>query len=166
MRELNESIRTFREAARHLWNSAFRTGADWDARDRFSTVCAELFDAVVLAPAGTRGVRLPPMNEPEPAPLTALRVVPDSDSGIPIQINRSSPPSGYWDDPVDRVSPADVVLQFVRFHDFDELGLRDFEYLEVRIDKFLGQPHLVGRRALVACRYVTVCAVDAAPAAR
>jgi hypothetical protein len=68
-----------------------------------------------------------------------LRVVPKS--GVRIVINRSTPPVGYWDDPVDVVLPSDGArFTFVR---------RDFKYLEVQIEEFVKHPHLVGRRALI-----------------
>jgi hypothetical protein len=146
-----------------MWNTAFlRPGVDWNARDRFSRVCVELFDALVLAPAGIRGVRLPEECEPEPKAMAALRVVP-STADIPIQINRSSPRCGYWDDPVGR-APSDVHLDFVRFFDFGALERRDFEHLEVHVADFPGQPHLAGRRALVGFQYARILVAAVGPA--
>ncbi len=156
MQDITDAVSQFREAARHLWNATFFPGADWDDRDRFSLVCVELFDALVLAPAGIRGIRLPAMCEPDPAPMRALHVVPRTESGVPIMINRTTPRCGYWDDPVDRVRPSDVCLEFVRFFDWAELERRDFRYVQVHIAGFTGRPHLLGRRALLDSEYVNI----------
>jgi hypothetical protein len=162
--DISDAVATFREAARHLWNTAFYPNADWDDRDRFSVVCVTLFDAIVAAPFGIGGARLPQMCEPDPAPIQALQVIPRTEPGIPIMINRSTLRSGYWDDPVDRVGPSDVRLEFVNFFDFDELDRRDFTYVEVFIRDFPLQPQLIGRRALVEFADVIVKAIDVASA--
>jgi hypothetical protein len=146
--EITESIAAFREAARHLWNTFFFPNADWDDRDRYSEVCVHLFDALVVAPAGVAGIRLPQIYTHHPPAISSLHVVPKS--GVRIMINRSTPPVGYWDDPVDVVLPSDGArFTFVTFFDFAELDRRDFKYLEVQIEEFVKHPHLVGRRALI-----------------
>ncbi|MBI5850619.1 MAG: hypothetical protein HZB39_06200 [Planctomycetes bacterium] len=160
MQDITEAVSSFREAARHLWNTTFYPGADWDARDRFSLVCVALFDAVVGAPFRLGSAKRPEMCEPDPAPMQAIQVIPGSKSGVPIMINRSTPRCGYWDDPVDRVCPSEVRLEFVNFFDFGELGRRDFRYVEVFICDFPSQPHLVGRRALMAFEHVSFRSVD------
>ena len=162
MQDVTELVTRFREAARHLWNTAFGSSVDWDDRDGFSRVCTALFDALVLSPARISDTKLPEMWESDPEPHPALQVVPRAESGVPIMINRSTPRCGYWDDPVDRVRPSDVRLEFIRFFDFDELGPRDFKYLEVHVADFTGQPHLVGRRALLEYENVKIIAVRVA----
>jgi hypothetical protein len=67
-----------------------------------------------------------------PPPISSFHVVPES--GVRIMINRSTPPVGHWDDPIDTVLPSDGAL---------------FTYTEVHIEKFEKHPHLVGRRALI-----------------
>ena len=104
------------------------------------------------------------MCEHDPAPLQAIQVIPGSESGVPIMINRSTPRCGYWDDPVGQVWPSDVRLEFVNFFDFDQLRRRDFRYVEVFIRDFPSQTHLVGRRALVEFEHVIIKAVDVVPA--
>ncbi len=159
MKEITESVAIFREAARHLWNTFFYPNADWDDRDRFSEVCVQLFDALVVAPEGLSNIRLPQFFTHHPPPIPYLRVAPKS--GIPIMINRATPPVGYWDDPVTQILPSDGArLAFVTFFDFDELGRRDFHYLEVEISEFTKYPHLVSRRALVEFNYVGIFVED------
>jgi hypothetical protein len=88
--------------------------------------------------------------------LRFLRVVPTGEDGTPILINRTSPPAGYWDHPVRSVKPEEVVLRFVRFWDWDDLGHRDFEYIEVAIEAFPQHSDLVARPALLEVQHVRV----------
>jgi hypothetical protein len=69
-------------------------------------------------------------------------------TGVPIAINRASPRTGYWDDPVNRILPDEAQLEFVRFLDWDELAPRDFSVVEVQVADFLKHPKLAGRYAL------------------
>jgi hypothetical protein len=118
-------------------------------------MCAVLFKAL-LPDADLPTPSPQPSSEWIPEPIRILRVVPTIQSGTPISINRTSRRSGYWDDPVQSVRPGDVILSFVRFFDWDELGYRDFEYIEVTIDSFHSHPHLIGRFALLQARHAQV----------
>jgi hypothetical protein len=67
MTEVTHLFAAYREAARHLWNSAFYRpdadlagGAAWDRRERFGRVAEELFTAMILEPLGVEDCRLPP----------------------------------------------------------------------------------------------------------
>jgi hypothetical protein len=113
---------------------------------------------MVLRGIGSKHVPLPPGSEARPLPLPFLRVVPSSlnPHGTPILINRTSPPAGYWDHPVGSVKADDVVLRFVRFFDFGDLGYRDFEYLWVSIEAFPQHVELVGRPALLEAGHARV----------
>jgi hypothetical protein len=155
MSDVTPLVAAYREAARHLWNSAFyRPNAylegdvAWDRRDAFGRVAEELFTAMILEPLGVTDRRLPPESAYSPAPLACFEVIPSA-PGVPIMINRASPRTGYWDDPVTRVAPGDACLQFVKFFDWDELGLRDFQYAEMVIAEFAAHAELAGRYALM-----------------
>jgi len=163
MRDVTSRFAEFREAARHLWNSSFyrpsghrRGDAAWDERDAFSRVATELFAAMVTESLGATSERLPPMWEAAPDALPSFVVQPSSASGAPIMINRASPRTGFWDDPVSQVTPAEATMHFVRFFDWDELGLRDFQFIEARIASFPSQPQVVGRYALIEFGYATI----------
>ena len=171
MSDVTALFAAYREAARHLWNSAFyrpglhREGnAAWDRRDAFGRVAEELFTALILDPLGVTDRRLPPESAFSPSPLTCFEVMPSAAPGVPIMINRASPRTGYWDDPVTRVSPGDVRMQFVRFFDWDQLGLRDFQYAEVVIVESAVHPGLVGRYALMECHYAIFTFSEEMPA--
>jgi hypothetical protein len=163
MRNVTPQFAKFREAARHLWNSSFyrpagdaRGGTTWDERSAFSRVATELFVAMLTGPLEATHERLPPMGEAAPNALPSFRVQPSSSTGAPILINRASPRTGYWDDPVREVTPSEATMHFVQFFDWDEIGLRDFQFIETRIVSFPTQPQIVGRYALIEFGYATI----------
>jgi hypothetical protein len=105
MRVVAPLFAAFREAARHLWNTASRNagfgpGHDWDRRDALSRVATASFTALVLEPLGVGGQRLTNMWEHEPAPLTGFTVTPAAEAGTSTAINRALPPSPYRDHPI------------------------------------------------------------------
>lgn len=153
--DITESFSRYREAARHIWNTAFRVApVNFDDRDSFSRVASELFKAIVLDPIGLGDVRLSEMSNPAPSHFAKIAVVPSADR-IPILVNRETKEAhGYWDDPVNQLGRDEADLRFVQFFDWDELGARDFEYVLVRIVSWHSHPHLVTRYALV--EYTTV----------
>ena len=159
MRDVTPLFVAFRETTRHLWNSAFyRPDADrdetaWDRRDAFSKAVTELFSAMVLESLGANEERLPPMWEGDPAAMTSFEVEPLAATGVPIMINRASPRTGYWDDPVRQIAPGELRMQFVQLFDWDELGARDFQYVETLIVDFPAHPEVVGRYALIEFGY-------------
>ncbi len=157
MRDVTPLFVLFREAARHIWNSAlYHPGVTWERRDAYSRVLTELFTAMVLDPLGETEQRLAPLWEAAPEPLKGFDVQPNTISGVPLAVNRASPPTGYWDDPVGRILPDDARLEFVRFFDWDELGPRDLQFVQVRIADFPKHPALTGRHALIEFAYVRV----------
>jgi hypothetical protein len=170
MRDVTSQFAKFREAARHLWNSSFshpagyaRGDTAWDERDAFSRVATELFTAMVTEPLGATNARLPPMWEATPNALPSFQVQPSSSSGVPIMINRASARTGYWDDPVRQLTPDEATMHFVRFFDWDEVGQRDFKFIEASITSFPTQPQLVGRYALIEFGYATIHFIETEP---
>jgi len=152
--EITEEVALYREAARHLWNSAFPAWQpDWDTRDSFSRVATELFTALVLEPIRYTEHRLPRMSEAEPAHFPRIAVVANTNDA-PIMVNRSSESSGYWDDPVTKVRRDEAELRFVTFFDWNQLGQRDFKFVLVRIVGWPAHPQLVDRYALLEFEYV------------
>jgi hypothetical protein len=87
VQDVTGHVARFREAARHLWNTAFHPAVSWDDRDRFDVVIAALFDALVLAPAAIVGASLPPMADRDPPSIPALRVE-ALGAELPIMIKR------------------------------------------------------------------------------
>ena len=160
MADVTPLFSTYRECVRHLWNVYFRPIAEptpnWDVRDEFDAISLSIFSSLVSQPLGASDRKLAPAWSGEPAPLTCFRIVPAVDHGTPILINRDLPRCGYWDHPVSRVRPGDVELHLLRFFDFDEIGCRDYEYLEVVVHASSTYPDIVGRAALIEFRHAKI----------
>jgi hypothetical protein len=153
MIDVTELVLKYREGARHLWNTCFQGGQDWDVRDDFAEACVLLFRSLVLRPHDAVDALTGPASLEASPPTTVLRVIPAHDTGTAILINRSTPKSGYWDDPINRITASDAMLRFVQFFDWDEMEARDFQYVEAVIEASVTHPHLVGRHALIEVRY-------------
>lgn len=162
MVDITDAVGRYREAARHLWNSAFLASKpDWDARDRFSVVATALFDGLVLEPCGISDAHLPALWEARPAHFGRIAVVPAT-SHVPIMINRGVGANGYWDDPVARIAVESMSLRLVDFFDWNELGLREMRFVRVRIVGSAEFPHLIDRYALLDCDHVRLHVLDEA----
>jgi hypothetical protein len=157
MSDVTHLFADYRESVRHLWNAAFRHATappSWDSQEAFEHVADCLFYALVLFPLGLSGPQLP--SKLLQTLIAGLRIVPDSEHGVPIMISRDQEGSGYWDHPVNRVGPNDAELEFVGFFDFDQLGFRNFRYYDVLIRSSLTHPEIAGRAALLDCDYAKV----------
>jgi hypothetical protein len=157
MQDVTEIFDHFREAARSVWNTAFRPVPElrsWDAQGRFEIVKERLFEALVLLRTGDYGC----CEDLSKAPRPAFCVVPDLSDTLPILIHkpREGDRNRYWDDPVTSVRRGEVELRFLDYFDWDILDYVDFEYYRVRVEAFPAQPHLVGREALVKRSYAKV----------
>lgn len=155
MKNIKSEIATYREAVRHLWNSAFST---LDDPLRFG-VCLELFEeaddllfrALVCEPLG---IKLSPRASFDP--IFDLKVIPTLSKEVPIMVNRSLPASGYWDHPIKVIMASDVDLAFIEFFDWDAYESKDMRYYRVRIVNSTSKPDLVGRDALIDTFYADV----------
>jgi len=155
MRNIKTEIGAYREAVRHLWNSTFST---LDESLRFGR-CLELFEqvddlifrALVCEPLGIQLNARASFD-----PLNNLKVIPISPTDIPVMINRSTPASGYWDDPVKVIKTSDVDLALIGFFDWDEYNQKDCRYYRVRIIDCKSQPNLNGRDALIETFYADI----------
>jgi hypothetical protein len=145
----------YREAARHLWNTFLRGNAgtlpDSARLDDWESLRDALFSALVLRHVNER---LHPISLVKRAPISFLRVVPTS-PGIPAMISRTRPAKTYWDNPVQRLDPADD-LRFIDFFDFDQSGFLDFAYYHVAIIGSVTHPELAGHEALIEVQYASV----------
>lgn len=155
MEDITHILEHYRETARHLWNTGFLlldTEQDlWQLHEEYADIAGRLFTALVLSHLGRVDRQTLREDEVAPQPLLFLRVVPSGDS-ISLLVNRTMPPSGYWDDPVSVISREDADLRFLRYFDFDLVGPRDLEYYLVRIIASPKYPHLIGRDALLRVR--------------
>ena len=162
--DITERFNSFREAARHLWNTWFRAEPqevqDWDLRDAYSEVYAALFNAMVKRHLPEEAAAIPHLWSNESGMPSQYRLEPDC-AQLPIMINRELCAEGYWDHPTTTVEAGSVGLALIGLFDWDELGFRDFKYFRARI-LTAADPDLIGRDALVEACYCRVLFVDRA----
>jgi hypothetical protein len=161
VKNVTEVFDHYRMSARSVWNTAFWPDAEfrnWDSVERFGEIERILFDELVLVKLN----RTFPADRLFSEPIPFFRVVPSSAlARIMIQQPRPNAPTGYWDDPVDRVPQNRAEMHFLAFFDWNALDYRDLQYYRVSIAAFDEQPHLVGREALIERQYVNVFLADA-----
>lgn len=166
--DITVRFNSFRESARHLWNTFFQADAqknnDWDFRDVFSEVYVALFNGLVKYYLPESASTIPHLYDPEKNVLHEYRVVGTSES-IPIWINRTKPTSGYWDYPIQSVENSKTDLRLISIFDFDQLGFRDFGYFRVRIVNS-DNPDLIERDGLVKTKDCKVLFEDSSSKAK
>ncbi len=150
MEDVTDVVNAYRECVRHLWNTHFwkdaEPGQNWDLRDGFDEVAAQLFRLLVLRKLGREEIEVPPDYWAEREPLPFLRV--EVDTRAEIMVNRGLA-TGYWDDPLRVVEKGELDLRFLQFFDWWLLGFREFSFYRVRIVGSGKHPHLVGKDALL-----------------
>jgi hypothetical protein len=155
MKDVTAIFDHYRVSVRSIWNTAFWPDPelrDWDSVDQFRSVEKILFDALVL----TKLDKVIPPEDVFRKPISFLSVTASSPSvPIMIQCPRPEKPIGYWDDPIDRLTPG-VEMHFLSFFDWNELDYRDLQYYRVSIARFDEHPHLIGREALISRHYAKV----------
>jgi len=140
----------FRLASRELFNGYFRVeqpykNGGWLLEERFAIVEKALFDQLVLVPH-----ELPEVKYGKHQPK--IRVILRGSEFAPIMVNREAH-SGYWDHPLVEVT-REVSLSFLRFFDWDQVGIRDNHYVQVVVDDWPSNPEVRGFHALIESQYV------------
>ena len=158
--EITEDINQFREAARHIWNSSIRTNANWDSADAFSKICKTLFAELVLS-RNDLNVSVIPIDSNSEY-LSEYRIYMEGNGKLPLMVNRDVPASGYWDHPVNWISPEqENDIRPICFFDFDLLGWRDLKYFRVKVLKCQSNPEIEDREGLIECKNVRVELINA-----
>jgi hypothetical protein len=146
----------YRVAARSIWNTAF--WPDPEFREgfyigKFEWIAKILFDSIVLAKLDMDF----PSEDLFHKPVPFFQVIPNS-TAAPIMIQVPHPPGAAtpWGDPVNTIGNLGVETHFIEFFDWRQMAVRDFKYYRVRIMRFDGHPHLVGREALIEPLHVNV----------
>jgi len=121
---LHDRLTAFRLASRQLFNGFFRcstgSAAAWQDEERFSNVEEELFRMLVSDPEG-----IPDIAYPETQPEIHVRFR-DRIPRARWLLNRD----GSWEE---AVCPPDAELQFEAFFDWDQVGVKDYQYVRVRV---------------------------------
>jgi len=152
-------IDRFLTSSRELFNAHFRSpdpwadpNAAWDLLAVYEPVRKALFRALVTEPH-----QLEPIEYGHPHPQIAVSAKEGRETVI--LLNRDVGKShGYWDHPVDRLSPS-AALRFVSFFDWADIERADYRYVMVEVTAWPDAPELVGRFGLIethAVSYVRV----------
>ena len=153
MRDITDIMNNYKECARHLWNTSFRTSnptpSNIQSAFQFDEINERLFDELVLTRIGKTGFRK--KSNEEAWPFLEIKL---SAEECPALINRPSKDNGkYWDEPINRLNKDDVELNFISYFDWDEFNYIDYRYYKTKINSFQGHPHLIGREALIETLY-------------
>lgn len=157
--ECTNLLLQYRELVRLLWNIGFwpnpRLRA-WDSVALYKEVAARLFEGMVLLALGYEG-RIE--NADYPGQVADFFVV-AKHAGVRLMVDKNDPaePGHIFGVPVIRLGSdsGPYELKFLRYFDWDLLGVRDFRYWEVLIQRLNDRPDLVGRHGLVE---VTECSI-------
>jgi hypothetical protein len=148
--KIDDLINKFRVASRELFNNYFRIENPWSTENqeeawyrqhRYLEVEKTLWQQLVLDMAEIDG---PGYEANEAHPKIRLKI--KSDRG-PIMLNREFT-SGYWDYPVKEVTNK-AVFAFVSFFDFDNLSIRDNQYVRAKVLDWQAHPETIGKHALL-----------------
>lgn len=157
--DVTESLLSYRECARTVWNTYLRPNVRLESRfdyvTEFENICMLLFSSIVL-----RGIGLPQDAEAprliyRTEPLGFLRVE-TATADVPALVNRELIPSGYWDYPIETLRSVDADLRYIDYYDFDACGVRDFAYVRCRIVAALRLPEVAGRDVLLPAHGVRI----------
>jgi hypothetical protein len=156
MENIKRQVNAYRDAIRHLWNSAFSSLSD-DLRygaclESFEEIDFFLFKALIFEPFDIKSDTEYRTNNP----IDRLKVKPCSEESFSVLVNRDKPASGYWDYPVNSMKAADVDLTFISFFDWDTYGQMDCRYYRVRITDCKNHADLIDRDALIETFYADV----------
>jgi len=147
---LNDRMHQFRLASRELFNNYFHVKVHgeerWDAEERFSNVEEELFMALVTWPE-----KLPEIDYHEEQKNIQVKLQ-KLFSSAPWLLSRGSD-TGRWDDPQATCTPS-ARLNFISFFDWDQVGIKDNQFVKVLVASWPEHPELVNREALIEVRYV------------
>ena len=97
MNDVTPRMNAYRECIRQLWNTQFQAEAesarDWDLRDGFGELAAQLFRLMVLRSLDRESWEFQPDHWSPQEPFPFLSVVVDPTSEV--LVNRETT-SGYW----------------------------------------------------------------------
>ena len=140
MKDISSIFDHYRISARTIWNIAFWPDPDfrnWDSVEQFDEIQRIRFRELVLG----KVAREWPLQDIFENAIPFFQVVPSIDAApIMIQNPRPDKPRGYWDHPINRVSPAEIELHFIGYFDWNRLDYADLRYYRVVIAKIRCSP--------------------------
>ena len=150
MRDITKVMNNYRECARNLWNTYFRTPAttmeQMEAAFRFDEINYLLFNELVLAKIGKLGFKKKSKDDAWPF----LRIILPKSAECQVLVSRTSADrNSYWDEPINRLTGNGSKLLLVDYFDWDEFGYLNYSYYKVKLISCSQHPQLVGRQALI-----------------
>ena len=146
----------YRDIARMIWNAAFWPNAELqdgscftvgDYTASFDETAARLYEGMVLLPLANAS-RVQDLNSPgKTAPLYIE--VRSADVECLIDENLPGDPGHVWRRAGWLLDEGGYEFEFRNFFDWDQLGHRDFLYVEVLIRRMEKKPQAVGHHALI-----------------
>ncbi len=152
MNDITEIIFKYKEAARHLWNSAFQFLEDGD--DEFDEVNNRLFISLVFNQVS------PYIREEEIKSeyIPSIEVMPEfGPRGAIVMFAFQSGNTWNWEEI--RLTEKSIKLKFMYFFDWKEYKYREFQYARARIIECPEHKNIVGADMLIEshmCQYYRV----------
>jgi hypothetical protein len=155
--QIDAAMNSFRLASRELFNYHFHAqdpGNDeaWKAVERFREVEAILFQKLVSEPLSLKKVRY---GESQLEISVALR---KNMEMAPIMVNRDVD-SGYWDHSLEKV-PQHAKMAFISFFDWDQLSVRDNQFVRVQLLYWPAHAEVEGKHALIESQSIQFTKVE------
>jgi len=156
MKDVSSIFDHYRVSARAIWNTAFWPDTDfrnWDSIEQFDEIQKILFSELVLGKLAKEW----PLQDIFENAIPFFQVVPSIETApIMIQNPRPDKPRGYWDHPINRISPGEAEMHFIGYFDWNRMDYADLRYYRVMIARFDAHLDLVGREALIDRQQATV----------
>lgn len=157
-KDVTRELLRYREVARMVWNVGYYPNArlrSWYAVESYDRCMQLLFDSMILSLLADQtstdhshpgDQRFPILVKPQ-YPRVEIRV----------NQNEEMNPLKVWGRPTLLLEQDSQELRFVRFFDWDLLGVRDLALAEVEIVSIATHPDLAGRHGLIqvaSCRFI------------
>jgi hypothetical protein len=158
----------YRDLARMIWNAAFWPNTEiqegncfavGDYVAAFDETAARLYEGMVLLPLGNAS-RVQDVNSPGKTAPLSIEV---RSAGVQYLIDENLPvePGHVWKRAGLALDEGAYEFEFRKFFDWDQLGHRDFLYVEVLIRRMDKRPQAVGHHALIPVAECSAWAVTA-----
>jgi hypothetical protein len=148
--ECTDLFARYREIARLVWNLGFWPNLalrEYAGVDLYQEAVTRLFEAMIILPLGCQG-RIEDRYYPGHSVEFKVEITtPEVD--LLVNKNPQNEPAKIWGRPTIRLKPGKQQLRFMAFFDWNQIAVRDFQYVEVQIEQLDGNPELVGRHAIL-----------------
>jgi hypothetical protein len=142
MNRITEQFMTYRECARHVWNTYFRFLDD--GTHQFRNVDDELFAALALTSVPLSVAASYRQGIPCPFLIVHPTIHPN---GTPALYAREDTNRTWRWTPL--VLQSAVLLHFIAFFDWADDGVRDWRYYRARVQGYPADPTLIGSDLLL-----------------